>query len=222
MEKDELLARIVGEENGVLILNKPSGMPTSGRHLEDSDCLQYWLIQHYGTMVWAVHQLDADTSGINLFVRDKKGVADVKARMAEPSAEKRYLAVVSGCPDWTEKTVDAPIGMVDARSLGVHAAGKAARSHFRVLDCTEDAALLEARIETGRTHQIRIHLAHIGHPVLGEEWYGPQPCLRHPRQALHAWRMTLRGLSATLRLPPDLEALLVSEGLVNPLSLEGL
>jgi len=209
MQPEQLARRILYEGRGLLAVDKPPDTPTSGRNLDDDDCLQYWLMKRHGGMVWAVHQLDADTSGVNLFVTQRRLVAVMKAQMARPSAQKRYLALVRGQPDWKDRTVHAPIGPVDERSLGICDKGKAAHSQFTVLSRGNGATLLDARIFTGRTHQIRIHLAHLGHPVLGEEWYVRPPCLAHPRQALHAAKMQLDDLELEAPLPQDLKDLMV-------------
>ncbi len=209
MQPEQLARRIVYEGRGLLAVDKPPDLPTSGRNLDDNDCLQYWLMKRHGGMVWAVHQLDADTSGVNLFVTERRLVALMKAQMARPSAQKRYLALVRGQPDWEERTVHARIGPVDERSLGICDNGKPSHSQFTVLSRGNGATLIEARIFTGRTHQIRIHLAHLGHPVLGEEWYVQPPCVAHPRQALHAARMQLDDLQLKAPLPQDLKDLMV-------------
>ncbi len=175
----------------MLFVDKPPGLPTSGRTLKDPDCLQFWLMKRHGGMVWAVHQLDADTSGVNVFATEKRRVPETQGRMRSPVGEKTYLAIVHGLPDWQEQEIDAPIGPVDDRSLGVHSQGRSARSSFRVRDRGRGASLIEGRLFTGRTHQLRIHLAHLGHPLVGEEWYRDPPCTVHPRQALHAWRVVL-------------------------------
>ncbi len=199
------------ESDGLLIVDKPPGLPTSGRHLEDPDCLQFWLMDRHGGMVWAVHQLDADTSGVNVFATRKPLVPELQARLRSPNGEKIYLAIVHGDPRWDRANCTEPIGLVGERSLGVHPAGRPAHSAFAVVDRTEHHAMVEARLFTGRTHQLRIHLAHLGHPLVGEEWYRSEPCTVHPRQALHAWRVRLgpglepRDLHAPLA--PDLVAL---------------
>jgi 23S rRNA-/tRNA-specific pseudouridylate synthase len=164
-------------------------------------------------MVWAVHQLDADTSGVNLFVTERHLVALLKAQMAKESAEKRYLALVRGHPHWEEQALHEPIGPVDERSLGICKGGKPAHSLFTVRARGDGATLVEARIFTGRTHQIRIHLAHLGHPVLGEEWYVRPACPAHPRQALHAWKMRLDDLNLEAPVPQDLRELMRTWGI---------
>lgn len=185
--------RILFEEDGVLVFNKPHDIPTSGRSLDDDDAVQYWLMKKYGTMVWAVHQLDADTSGVNIFVMQKKLVGRYQKALADPKAAKRYLAVVHGEPSTDQFDCTEPIGYLDERSLGVTPNGKSAASSFRVIERKCGYSLVEARIFTGRTHQIRIHLAHLGFSLVGEEWYGKQPCMEHSRQALHAYETVLNN-----------------------------
>lgn len=183
--------RIILDRDGLLIFNKPHDIPTSGRSLEDDDAVQYWLMKKYGSMVWAVHQLDADTSGVNIFVTKKKLVGKFQKALALAQSTKRYLTVVHGEPCWDSCDCTEPIGYVSERSLGVSSTGKSAKSQFRVIQKSGGYSLIEARIFTGRTHQIRIHLAHLGFPLVGEEWYGESPCFDHPRQALHAYEIDL-------------------------------
>ncbi len=216
LESTPLEPRVLLERDGVIAVDKPFNLPTSGRSLDDEDCLQFRLMQRHGGMVWAVHQLDADTSGINLFTIRKSLVEPLKRALSAPAAAKRYLAVLHGRPRWTETICRAPLGPIDGSNLGVTADGRAACSHFRVQDATNTHALVEVRIETGRTHQIRIHANHLGHPLVGEEWYRDPPCTLHGRQALHAWRLELRGpvdLDLEAPIPSDLDGLLVRLGL---------
>ncbi len=192
-------------DDELLIWNKPPDLPTSGRSLDDDDCLQFHFIQARGSMVWAVHQLDADTSGLNVFVLNKRAVGRMQKRMRSPNGQKTYLALVDAEVPWTQHLVDAPIARV-AGSMCVTDSGKPARTEFKVRRRGEGATLLEARLFSGRTHQIRVHLQHLGLSLFGEEWYRTTPCDKHPRQALHAWKLEFAdGLepSAWLAPPPD-------------------
>lgn len=219
LSRDEIARRIVLETDEVVIVDKPWGLPSTGRQLDDPDSLQFGLIQRYGGMTWAIHQLDADTSGLNVFVRRRKLAGPWQARMRHPNCEKTYLAVVHG--NLAEDTVvDAPIGTIatePSNRLGITSDGRPARSHFRVLDRNRDLSLVRVNLETGRTHQIRIHAQSIGHPLVGEAWYRHQPCKRHCRQALHAWQLRFRDErepeSLTCPPPPDFVELLRVEGL---------
>ncbi len=188
---DDLEERILYEEDGFLVVNKPYGIPTSGRNLDDDDAVQYWLMQRQKGMVWAVHQLDADTSGVNIFVTEKKMVSRCQKALSDENSVKKYCAIVHGNPSWESCEERSSIGYIDSQNLGVTSEGKSAHSIFRVLERSGDFALIEATIMTGRTHQIRIHLHHLGHSLVGEEWYRSEKCLLHPRQALHASHISL-------------------------------
>lgn len=189
MRSLDIAPLIIAQHDDLIVLNKPYDWPTSGRSLDDDDCVQYHLIQHFGQIVWAMHQLDADTSGVCLFSLDKQLVTDLQAIWREPQMHKEYLCIVRGEPDWNTIDETSSIGKVDARSLGVTPSGKSAHTRFQVIDRRNGYALLQAQLFTGRTHQIRIHLSHLGYPLLGEEWYTDPPCQLHPRQALHAIRI---------------------------------
>jgi 23S rRNA-/tRNA-specific pseudouridylate synthase len=198
----------------MIAVDKPWGVPSTGRQLDDPDSLQFALMQRCGEMVWAVQQLDADTSGVNIFVRTKTLVPEWQQRMRYPNGVKTYLAIVHGRIGFDERRIEAPIGVLreePSRQLGVTTDGQRAVTQVHVLDRTKDAGLLRVRIETGRTHQIRIHLASIGHPLFGEDWYREPRCREHPRQALHALRVEFgdAGLTQSIESPwpDDLRAL---------------
>lgn len=216
--------RVLHEEDGLIVVDKPPGLPTSGRDLDDPACLQHRLIERYRRMVWAVHQLDGETSGVVLFVRRKALVQEWAERLGR--ASKTYLAVAHGLFERPrEGVIDAPIGYdAERRRQRIDPAGKRAVSRYRVVRdnagrAAPPASLVEVRIETGRTHQVRVHLAHLGHPLLGERRYRDAPCVLHPRHALHAARIELApqdgGCTFSAPLPADLRALLDALGLAD-------
>ncbi len=211
----DLHERILYQDSDLLVINKPHDIPTSGKTLDDPDAVQYWLENLMKQKIWAVHQLDADTSGVNLFVKNKKAVPLFQKTLAD-SKSKIYLAIVHGVPKW--KTMDShePIGYISERSLGVAPQGKDAFSRFTVLDSSEEYSLIQAEIFTGRTHQIRIHLHHLGFPLVGDDWYTDQPTRHHFRQALHAWKIDLpqMNLKFCAPLPSDLKVILDQWNLV--------
>ncbi len=178
--------RIIHEADGLIVIDKPAGLPSTGTTLEDPHCAQYLLMRAYRRKIWAIHQLDADTTGVNIFVR-RKALVSVWAERLKRNARKRYIAVCSGRPNFDARTIAHPLGFVPEHGRrGIKADGQAALSRVRVLARGPDASILSVVIETGRTHQIRIHLAEEGHPLLGETRYVSPACSRHPRQALHA------------------------------------
>ena len=211
---------IIFEENALIVVNKPADLPTSGRTLDDEDCLQFELIQQKKQMVWAIHQLDADTSGVNLFTSEKKLVQKYKKALEQKNAEKTYLAIVHGTPNWQTIEDQSPIGKIDSRNLGITPDGKSAHSKFTVLSKTKNHALLKVNIYSGRTHQIRIHLSHLGFPLVGEEWYRKPVCTLHPRQALHCYQIELHSLNQAFIAPwpQDLQQLLQDLQLTFPVA----
>ncbi len=220
LSSQELEARILHDRDDVVVVDKPAGIPSTGHRLTDPDSVQNALIRRHDAMTWAVHQLDADTTGINVFVRRKKLVPRWHQRMRHPNGSKVYLALVHGVVGSDELLIDEPIGELPDRTprqLGITPSGRAARTRIRVLDRGIDCSLLEAQLETGRTHQIRIHLSSLGHPLLGEGWYRDPPCADFERQALHAWRLGFADGESPDRfhspVPPDLLRLIVSRGL---------
>jgi RluA family pseudouridine synthase len=201
----EIESRILLEDDGLIVVDKPAGMPTAGDQLEQPGSVQYELMQSYRRMIWAVHQLDRDTSGLNLFVRRKRLVPEWVERLK--AGTKTYLAVCEG--SMTDQTVAEPVGWIGQGVRGVTSSGKPATTHFVARQRTAQATLVEASIETGRTHQIRIHAAHIGNPIVGDDRYGRASELID-RHALHAWRIDVEGRTFEAPLPPDFEQLLKS------------
>lgn len=207
---------ILLEDDGLIVVNKPAGLASTGRDLDDPDCLQFELMRHYRRMIWAVHQLDRDTSGLNLFVRRKGLVAHWTKRLGD-EGRKVYLAICHGAIAHDHLEIDAPIGWIEPeRRRDITPDGKAATTRLRVLARTPEASLLQLRILTGRSHQIRIHLAHLGHPLIGEDRYRQPPSDLHTRQALHAARLDFPDLQLIAPPPHDLLALAAGLGLAWP------
>jgi 23S rRNA pseudouridine1911/1915/1917 synthase len=164
-----------------------------------------------------VHRLDKDTSGLLVVAKTVIAQADLVRQLAERSVRRIYLAVVLGDPP-ANGVIDAPIGR-DPRSrtrMAVTERGKPARTAYRVIDRYGRAALVECRLETGRTHQIRVHFQHIRHPLVGDTTYqrGTRHGVPFPRQALHAVELSLKhpqsGKQMTWQapLPADMKRLL--------------
>jgi 23S rRNA pseudouridine1911/1915/1917 synthase len=237
--------RVVAETADFLVLDKPPGLevhptkPGGARTLWDGlrELLAYELAN--GGQVSIITRLDRETSGLVLVAKTRAAARELCGAVAARTLPKEYLAVVWGWPAQDAWTVDAPLLRLGAvqpfrvwLKQGVHPAGAAARTRFAVVRRFRRAtsngtefALVRAFPETGRTHQIRVHLAHSGHPIVGDKLYGPdEACylefiqtgwtpalaarLLLPRHALHATALALpaRGLAWQAPLPPDLAA----------------
>jgi 23S rRNA pseudouridine1911/1915/1917 synthase len=167
-----------------------------------------------------VHRLDRGTSGLLVVARTPAAYDDLVGQLAARTVERRYVALVLGVPEPAVGLVDAAIGRSarDPTRMAVTATGRPARTHYRVEEVFEQpvaAARLACRLETGRTHQVRVHLAAIGHPVVGDVRYGGErPALPAPRPCLHAARLGFRHPTTGEQLvfdspvPADLEEVL--------------
>jgi 23S rRNA pseudouridine1911/1915/1917 synthase len=174
-----------------------------------------------------VHRLDRDTSGLMVVARTERAMASLGAQLADRSMGRRYLAVVSGrAPESGE--IEAAIARDPGNRLRFavprdSASGRPARTDFRLLASgtidRRPISVLECRLHTGRTHQIRVHMRHLGMPIVGDALYGGPSDPNCPRQALHAWRLRLkhpeqgRTQTWTVRPPADLSALIQAAGI---------
>jgi 23S rRNA-/tRNA-specific pseudouridylate synthase len=147
-----------------------------------------------------VHRLDAAASGVLLFARNQATARRLSELFANRALTKTYLAIVDGSLTG-EVTVDAPVARSGETTFSVSPEGKAAETMVRPLVTTATATLVEVEIRSGRTHQIRVHLASLGHPVRGDRKYGS--VLNAPRLMLHAWRLELPGLVELVSPFPD-------------------
>jgi RluA family pseudouridine synthase len=169
----------------------------------------------YGHL-WIVHRLDKETSGATVLARTASAHRYLNGQFAQNQVEKTYLAIIAGVPPWGEKTVDAPLRVgVGRRKRSVidPERGKPAVTVFHILAKYRTNALVEARPQTGRTHQIRTHLYSLGFPVLADPLYGKGALSNHiQRLALHAYRLALQHptsgtkVTFTAPLPQDLES----------------
>ncbi len=191
-------AAIVYEDARLLALNKPSGVASHGGSGISHGAIETLRALRPGQTLELVHRLDRDTSGLLVVAKKRSALTELQALMREEGGiAKRYLALLAGrMPDGT-MSVDAPlhIGLRQGgeRHVQVNAIGKASLSHFRVLERRGGQSYCEVRIETGRTHQIRVHSAHIGHPVAGDDKYGTPEVNKRLREQVGLKRMFLHA-----------------------------
>ncbi|KWA35446.1 pseudouridine synthase [Burkholderia multivorans] len=230
---------IVYEDDALVVINKPAGLvvhPAAGNW---SGTILNGLLHRYGDAAAGlpragiVHRLDKETSGLMVVARTLAAQTDLVRQLQARTVKRRYFALVWGVmPD--EGTIDAPIGR-DPRertrmAVVTGASGKPARTHFRTVDTClwqrQPVSAIQCDLETGRTHQIRVHCSHVGHPLLGDPVYGRARGKRSvaplpggfARQALHAWRLGLvhpvTGSAMQWRcpLPDDMTALVEALG----------
>lgn len=229
----DLPLHVLYESSDVIVVNKPPGMPVHPSAGHDSGTLVNALLARYPDIgplqgelrPGIVHRLDKDTSGVMVVARTAAAQADLARQIKDRKVDKRYLAIVQGRLQPPEGVVDAPLGRHprDRKRQAVTEGGREARTRYRTLSHGPEASLLEVTLETGRTHQIRVHLAAIGHPVVGDAVYGR----RSPhigRQALHSFRLgfkepsTGKWLEVEALPPADFEAALLALGLRRPLN----
>ncbi len=203
--------RILLDRDGVVAVHKPAGLTTQRTRVSAHRNLEAMLRAALSDPdLRAVHRLDRDTSGVVLFARDRASTAALHAQFRERSVDKRYLARVAPAPSEPAFRADGALERVPPPSsdpaplvfrVGDGPDARPSVTDFTVLRRGAGDALLEARPLTGRTHQIRVHLAHRGHPILGDVLYGDGPSA--PRLMLHAARLTLEigGRVTTLRCP---------------------
>lgn len=217
---------VLFEDEDLAAVAKPSGLPTNpGAGFLEHTLLHLVRLRYPGAS--PVHRLGRGTSGLVLFARTEEANRALCATLREHRATKIYRALVEGRPAEDAFTVDTPIGPVPHAALGtVHAAspqGKAARSHVKVLERREGSSLVEVRIETGRPHQIRIHMAACGHPLAGDPLYAAGGGIRKDTTALpgdigyllHAFRLELPHPRTGARLALECEPPLVLRSFGN-------
>jgi len=191
-------AAIVFEDARLLALNKPSGVASHGGSGISFGAIETMRALRPQQSLELVHRLDRDTSGLLIMAKKRSALTELQALMREDGGiTKRYLALLTGrMPDGV-MTVDAPlhIGLRQGgeRHVQVNAAGKPSLSHFKVLERRGGQSYCEVRIETGRTHQIRVHAQHIGHPIAGDDKYGDADVNKRLREQIGLKRLFLHA-----------------------------
>ena len=196
---EEIPLEIIYEDDDLMVINKPRGMVVHPAPGHTSGTLVNAVLSHAGESLSSingvlrpgiVHRIDKDTSGLILVCKNDFSHKALAKQLEEHSITRRYHAICSGRLKEEQGTVSAPIGR-DEKNRKQQAInykhGKEAITHYRLLENLQNASLLECRLETGRTHQIRVHMKSIGHPLLGDPLYGPKKNLYAIKgQALHA------------------------------------
>ncbi len=223
LEPEELPIDVLFEDDYLVVVNKPAGMVVHPGHGHARGTLVNALLARYPDLAGLtqtdkaasdrpgiVHRLDRDTSGLLVVARTPAALKHLRRQFKARTVEKTYLALVIGRLAAPEGVIDVPLGR-DPRhrqKFTARANGKPARTHYRLLERLDPYSLLEIGLETGRTHQIRVHLAWLKCPVVGDTVYGPKKNrLGLKRQFLHAWRLRFQhpGSGELLQLEAPLD-----------------
>jgi len=194
---------ILFEDDDLIVINKPAGLTVHPGAGQREHTLVNALLSHCTTLSGIggkerpgiVHRLDKETSGCLVVAKNDLAHRELSRQFADRTVEKIYLALVAG-------KLRKPAGVMEER-IGRHPVhrqrmsvttkrGRTAKTEYRVVRSNEEASLIECRLHSGRTHQVRVHLHHLGHPVLGDKVYGARLVKNFPRQMLHAWKLAFR------------------------------
>ncbi|HEX4739137.1 MAG TPA: RluA family pseudouridine synthase [Allosphingosinicella sp.] len=234
-EAQDIALEIVFEDDHLLVVDKPAGMVVHPAAGNPDGTLVNALLHHCAGRLSGiggvarpgiVHRIDKDTSGLLVVAKTDVAHEGLAAQFAKHSIDRRYLAIVAGLPNPLEGKIDAPLARSSANrqkmAIVQGERGKRAVTHYGTLRPLRESALVECRLETGRTHQVRVHMASTGHPLLGDPVYGrSRPAhrellkrLNFERQALHAAELgfihpvTREHLSFKSAVPSDMQELL--------------
>jgi len=219
---EQIALSVLFEDDDFVVLNKPAGIsvhPGAGRR---SGTLVNALLAHCRNLSGIsgeerpgiVHRLDQETSGCLVVAKNDFAHLDLSRQFAERTVQKLYLALVAGKLRRNSGTIDLAIARhrVHRKKMAIaREGGREARTDFKVLRSGREASLLECRLHSGRTHQIRVHLQHLGYPILGDKIYGKRGAGNFPRQMLHAWKLAFDHPRTKMRmnfeapLPEDFE-----------------
>ena len=207
LQAEDIPLDILYEDDSLLILNKPAGLVVHPSAGHEAGTMVNALLAHCLTLPGIngvqrpgiVHRLDKDTTGAIAVAKTEQAFHHLQEQFRTKTARRDYLAIVYGAPPQESGTVDQPIGRhpVERQKMAVvsEEKGRRAITHWRVKERLGNYTLMEFELETGRTHQIRVHSAFIGHPIVGDLTYGSgrkSVNVNLPGQALHAWRLRLR------------------------------
>jgi len=221
-EAEEIPLEILFEDEDVLVLNKPSGLVVHPGAGNQAHTLVNALLHHCANLSGIggkerpgiIHRLDKDTSGCLVVAKNDSAHHELARQFAEREVKKIYLALVAGTLKRPRGTIDAPIGRhpVQRKKMSIdQRRGRAAKTEYRVLRSGGGFSLVECALHSGRTHQLRVHLHYLGHPIIGDSLYGKKGGAS--RQMLHAWKLGFNHPRTNERvvfeapLPADFRAL---------------
>lgn len=216
----KMILDIVYEDDALLVVNKPAGIPVHPSMDHFTDSLSNGIRYYFDKIgvkkkIRPVNRLDKDTSGLVVFAKNQYIQECFVRQMKENKFIKEYIAICNGVIEKDSGTINAPIARKENSIIERCVSGKGdnAITHYEVIKTTNDYTVVKCILETGRTHQIRVHLAYIGHPLLGDTLYGSSSPLIS-RQALHAYKITFihpitkQKLEFTAKIPADFEKLI--------------
>src|SRR5256714_9757994 len=219
-EPEPMDLEILFEDDDLLVINKPAGLVVHPGAGHQQHTLVNALLGHCKNLSGIggrerpgiVHRLDKETSGVLVIAKNDAIHRDLSKQFADRTTGKIYLALIAGTPRQKTGTIDAPIARhpVHRQRMSIaRRAGRAAKTEYRVMRSTGAVSLVECTLHSGRTHQIRVHLHHLSHPVLGDKIYGGKGAGNFARQMLHAWKLsfvhprTEKLMSFTAPIPND-------------------
>lgn len=202
-QPEQITLDVIFEDNDLLVLNKPAGIVMHPGAGHQQHTLVNALLAHCQNLSGIggkerpgiVHRLDKETSGALVVAKNDATHRDLSSQFAARTMTKIYLALVAGILRKTSGVIDKAIARhpVHRQRMSIaHRQGRSAKTEYRVLRSGNDISLVECTLHSGRTHQIRVHLHHLGHPVLGDKLYGGKRAGDYPRHMLHAWKLAFR------------------------------
>ena len=220
---EDIPLQILFEDDDLLVINKPAGMVVHPGAGNQKHTLVNALLNHCETLSGIggkerpgiVHRLDKETSGCLVVAKNDAAHRELSKQFAARALKKVYLALVAGRLRKPSGVIDAPIARHPVHrqrmSVARNSRGRSAMTEYRVVRAGAELSLVECALHSGRTHQIRVHLHHLGHPIVGDKVYAPKLAKNFPRQMLHAWKLGFAHprsgdwIEFEAPLPPDFE-----------------